>query len=73
MIGSRAPAVSLAPHNLTVADVARSITPRPAVRGKFFFVGDHKFTARGVTYGPFRPDDTGCTYHNPEVVSHDLQ
>jgi GT2 family glycosyltransferase len=73
MIGSRAPAVSLAPHNLTVADVARSITPRPAVRGKFFFVGDHKFTARGVTYGPFRPDDTGCTYHNPEVVSHDFQ
>src|SRR5688500_17605476 len=69
MTGSRAPVVSLAPFNLTVTDVAPSITQRPLVQGKFFFVGGRKFIARGVTYGPFRPDEIGCAYHNPDVVS----
>ncbi|MDY0042027.1 MAG: glycosyltransferase, partial [Desulforhabdus sp.] len=46
---------------------------RPAVRGKFIFVGDEKFYIRGVTYGPFRPDEEGCEYHNVETVERDFK
>src|SRR5258705_4984018 len=45
---------------------------RPIVGGKFLFVGDEKFLARGVTYGPFRPDELGCAYHNPDVARRDF-
>src|SRR4029450_9022278 len=45
---------------------------RPVVRGKFLFVGDEKLIVRGVTYGPFRPDDRGCVYHNPDIVRRDF-
>lgn len=45
---------------------------RPRVAGKFLFVGDEKFYIRGVTYGPFRPDEQGCEYHTPEQVERDF-
>ncbi len=45
---------------------------RPKVKGKFIFVGDEKFYMRGVTYGPFRPDEEGCEYHTPELVEKDF-
>src|SRR5439155_16729923 len=51
---------------------------RPRVRGKFLFVGDEKLYIRGVTYGPFRPDEntgspSGCdNYHDPETVERDF-
>ena len=45
---------------------------RPRVEGKFLYVGDEKFYVRGVTYGPFRPDENGCEYHNPEMVDRDF-
>jgi O-antigen biosynthesis protein len=45
---------------------------RPSVEGKFLFVGDEKFYIRGVTYGPFRPDESGCEYHTPEQVERDF-
>ncbi len=45
---------------------------RPAVRGKFLFIGEEKFYIRGVTYGPFHPDDQGCEYHDPETVDRDF-
>jgi hypothetical protein len=45
---------------------------RPAVAGKFLVAGGQKFYARGVTYGPFRPDAGGCAYHTPEVVRRDF-
>jgi O-antigen biosynthesis protein len=45
---------------------------RPRVEGKFIFVGDEKFYMRGVTYGPFRPDEKGCEYHTPELVESDF-
>lgn len=41
-------------------------------RGKFIYRGDSKFYLRGVTYGPFRPDASGCEYHNPERVASDF-
>ncbi len=46
---------------------------RPRVAGKFLFVGDEKFYIRGVTYGPFRPDEEGCEYHTPEQVEQDFE
>lgn len=45
---------------------------RPVARGKFIFVGSEKFYIRGVTYGPFRPDEEGCEYHDPETVDRDF-
>ena len=45
---------------------------RPRVHGKFLFVGVRKFYATGVTYGPFRPDQTGCEYRTPDVVDRDF-
>ena len=49
--------------------VAASV--RPCTRGKFIFVGDEKLYVRGVTYGPFRPDESGCEYHCLESVERD--
>jgi glycosyltransferase involved in cell wall biosynthesis len=45
---------------------------RPQVKGKFFYVGEEKLYIRGVTYGTFRPDDSGNEFHNPEVVEKDF-
>jgi GT2 family glycosyltransferase len=49
-----------------------SVMPRPSARGKFLFVDEEKFLVRGVTYGPFRPDERGCAYHNPDVAHRDF-
>src|SRR5262245_53445546 len=45
---------------------------RPHVKGKFIFEGDKKLYIRGVTYGPFPPDQDGNKYHNPEIVERDF-
>ncbi len=45
---------------------------RPEVRGKFLFVDGKKFYVKGVTYGPFRPDEQGCEYHDPQTVERDF-
>ena len=51
---------------------ARQSYHRPRVQGKFIYAGDKKLYIRGVTYGPFRPDQDGNKYHNPEVVERDF-
>ena len=45
---------------------------RPAVRGKFVFAGAEKLYIRGVTYGPFRPDENGNEYGDPRIVEQDF-
>src|SRR5687767_14090954 len=35
------------------------VQPRVRVDGKFFRLGDQKFYVKGVTYGPFAPNDDG--------------
>lgn len=45
---------------------------RPCVRGKFIYVGDEKFYLRGVTYGTFRPEESGSQYPPPVVVDRDF-
>jgi len=42
------------------------------VRAKFFFEGDKKFFIKGVTYGPFAPDDNGEYFGSPEGAARDL-
>jgi len=55
------------PRHIAVREGVRTI-----VRGKFIYVGDEKFYIRGVTYGPFRPDEQGCQYHDPATVDRDF-
>ncbi len=47
--------------------------PRIRVRAKFFFEGDRKFFLKGVTYGPFAPDDAGDYFGPPQRVREDFQ
>ncbi len=44
---------------------------RPVVRGKFLFLGDKKFFAKGVTYGAFLPRADGA-YHDATVIESDF-
>ena len=59
---------------LPLSPPAQSVAPlrRPTVHGKFLFVGDEKFSVRGVTYGPFRPRGDGSEYHTPVEVERDF-
>ena len=51
---------------------SRDALKRPHVKGKFFYLGDEKLWIRGVTYGTFRPNESGNEFHNPEVVERDF-
>ncbi len=45
---------------------------RPRVEGKFLFMGQEKFWVKGVTYGTFRPDESGQEFHDPVKVEKDF-
>jgi len=45
---------------------------RPAVHGKFLFVGQNKYWVKGTTYGTFRPDEHGDQYPPRDVVARDF-
>lgn len=49
------------------------LTHRIEARGKFFFAGEEKFYVRGVTYGPFCPEEDASEYHTPERVQQDFE
>jgi O-antigen biosynthesis protein len=57
---------------LSEAPVQGCTVPRPAVRGKFIWVGDEKLYIRGVTYGTFRPDASGNQYYRLELIENDF-
>lgn len=62
-------------HHPTVEDelqISLRLAERPQVRGKFLFSGDEKLYLRGVTYGPFHPNEDGCLYHDPNTVERDF-
>ncbi|MEJ2007472.1 MAG: glycosyltransferase [Acidobacteriota bacterium] len=46
--------------------------PRPRAAGKFVFVGREKLYIRGVTYGPFRPNEQGSQFPAPEIARRDF-
>lgn len=60
------------PHVEQVKMASMVLDMRPTVNGKFVFIGDEKFYIRGITYGPFRPDEKGCEYHHPALVERDF-
>src|SRR5437867_3055098 len=49
-----------------------TVSRRPRVQGKFFFVGEDKLYVRGVTYGTFRPNGDGEEFPAREVVDRDF-
>jgi glycosyltransferase involved in cell wall biosynthesis len=46
---------------------------RPRVKGRYLFLGDEKFFAKGVTYGPFPPDENGDFLPAPDRVAADFR
>ena len=46
--------------------------PRVRVDGKFFRLGEEKFYAKGVAYGPFAPGDNGECFPAPEQTARDF-
>src|SRR3989442_8856964 len=46
---------------------------RISVDGKFFRLGERKFCAKGLTYGPFAPNDKGETFASPEQTARDFR
>jgi len=57
---------------LVFADLAPAGRLRVRVEGKFFRVGDSKFFAKGVTYGPFAPTPDGDPFPVREQVLRDF-
>ncbi|MGI8567361.1 MAG: glycoside hydrolase family 2 TIM barrel-domain containing protein, partial [Pyrinomonadaceae bacterium] len=51
---------------------ARGDFARPRVCGKFIFAGNEKLYVRGVTYGTFRPDESGDEGFDLETVERDF-
>src|ERR1039458_4437314 len=52
--------------------VAGSYAPRVRVYGKFFRLGEKKFYAKGVAYGPFAPNAAGQPFASPEQTGRDF-
>src|SRR2546426_4840550 len=51
---------------------AVSFGPRVRVDGKFFRLGEEKFYAKGVAYGPFAPNAAGQPFASPEQTARDF-
>lgn len=47
--------------------------PRPTTSGKFFRINQQKFYAKGVTYGPFAPNEDGDPFASREQTVLDFQ
>ncbi len=45
---------------------------RVVADGKFFRLGGSKFFLKGITYGPFAPDENGVTFAPPERTARDF-
>ncbi len=52
--------------------IAASSAPRVSVEGKFFRLGEKKFYAKGLAYGPFAPNAAGQPFASPEQTASDF-
>src|ERR1035441_820548 len=52
--------------------VAASSAPRVIVDGKFFRLGEKKFYAKGVAYGPFAPNAAGQPFASLDQTASDF-
>src|SRR5215204_5726242 len=59
-------------QDVSAAPIEGQSPQRPCARGKFLFCGEQKLYIRGVTYGPFRPNASGCEYGEPQDVARDF-
>lgn len=63
-------------HAEAAPPLSHSQSAVPAQRvltdGKFFRLGSQKFHPKGVTYGPFKPDASGCAFPAAEQVERDF-
>lgn len=50
----------------------QEVSVRPEVRGKFLFVGEEKLWIKGVTYGPFSPNEHQELFPSREIVIKDF-
>jgi GT2 family glycosyltransferase len=62
----------LMPPAAVVPGVKPGLQMRPSIRGKFLWRGEEKLYLRGVTYGPFRPEEDGSEYRTPALVAADF-
>jgi GT2 family glycosyltransferase len=61
------------PAMARVAGVSTTSTDRrPTVGGRYLYVGDRKLYVRGVTYGPFAPDELTGEVYDPGLVESDF-
>lgn len=58
---------------VTTSRSAYARTGRVSTDGKFFRIGAMKFHAKGVTYGPFKPDTQGNPFPSPDQVKRDFK
>lgn len=47
--------------------------PRVKVDGKFFRLGERKFYVKGLTYGPFAPNEQGEFFASPDQTRRDFE
>ena len=59
-------------HTIVRAEPLLAQMNRPRVEGPFLSVDGRRFHVRGVTYGPFGPDEHGCVYGTREQVNADF-
>jgi GT2 family glycosyltransferase len=65
----------LAPARAEAAARSSAVPAPPSpirVHGKFFFAGERKHFVKGVTYGPFAPDEEGMQFPSRAVVAADF-
>src|SRR5437870_11895230 len=60
------------PTSVTCGTAVPSDGIRPRVEGKFLFVGNKKFFAKGTTYGAFPPNSQGVQFPEPDQVEVDF-
>src|SRR3954465_12885400 len=51
---------------------APAVEGRVEVRGKFLYASGRKYFIKGVTYGPFKPNESGSEYKSPQEAARDL-
>lgn len=72
---STIPALLATPEPETVGRARRAETDTGRVRrdGKFFRLGEEKFSVKGVTYGPLPPGPDGLPFASPERTRADFE
>jgi O-antigen biosynthesis protein len=69
-IGTRL--TSIPREELRISAPPRPLLERPALRGKFLYLGGSKWWVKGVTYGTFRPDAEGCAFPSRDAIDGDF-